>query len=222
MVWGTSEHIVTKFDMHNGEVVYVLKEEFAENKVKDRAGFLDFKGFHGDTLFLAGERVGIYGIDVAFGEVKDLWRLQDFTDEGPTLYKPGAFGDFGFLPQTFHYRTIDNKYYSLRGSGLFSLDTVTGKTTFDLYWDDFYRQKLTANWSCLHGDHIYFISRWREISGYYPWTMAAFNLNTRQIDWRYDFSVNFGATDLYTPQANDNYVAVHDSARRLHVWERMK
>ncbi len=164
----------------------------------------------------------IMALDLESGQCVNKWEARDFPS--PAQSDKGHFGGKGFWPRGFRWDPVSQKLLQLSSLGIYSIDPITGKADYRSLIDVLENHSLfpTAG-SNLHGDHFYFSSVWdtRANRDAVFRSLGALNIRTEQIDWHYHFPVGDITVGLYSPTANDHYIATHDSEKRLHIFKKI-
>ncbi len=164
----------------------------------------------------------ITALDLESGQILQKWEERDFPFF-PQSDK-GHFGGQGFWPQDFRWDPVSQKLLQLSSLGIYSIDPNTGKTDYRSLLEILEDQSLyPMTGASLYGDHFYFSSRWDTLANRDSVfrSLGALNIRTEQIDWHFHFPVGDIKVRLYSPIANDHFIATHDSEKRLHIFKKI-
>ena len=165
-------------------------------------------------------------LNVYTKEVKELYDFSAFVLHKIVYREKEHCSYFNFIPSSIQYDPQTDQLLCLFKVGLFTYDIKSGKGNFELFNEEFISKNLVAKQSAyLFGDHFYFSSDIIGMNGdnhAQLWSLGAFNIRTKKIDWCHHFPEDYRTIGLYAPKANNNYVLAQDAEKRLHVFEKIK
>lgn len=164
----------------------------------------------------------IIAVDQMTGEYITKWDFTDFPNIQQSALNHRY--SYSFYPRSVQWDETSQKLLQLGSYVIYEIDPDSGKTGFIPLMELFESQHLWPSHSAfLYGDHFYFNSRWDTLKNRKKprYALAALNIRTHQIDWRYDFPEDYVTNSLYAPMANDHFIAAHDAEKRLHIFEKI-